>query len=180
MTKIGYTHGRFQPFHKGHLPVLLYILDKYDELWVGISNPLRRLPHNIDSYDNDLKNSIMNGRTADKNLFTFLERKQMILESLKDEDINLNRVKINPHFGYYEEDNWTDFLPSKEMTTIVLHSKDPHHDKKIIHYKKHGWEIETIPLLKEGYSGTEFHKTYPGGDWQDMVPDGTRRVIESK
>jgi len=179
MKTIGYTHGRFQPFHSGHLSILLYILDNYDELWVGISNPLRRLPQNIDSYDQDLKKSILVGRSDAKNIFTFLEREQMIRESLKDEGVDLSRVKIYPHFGYYEEDNWADFLPPKELTTIVLHCKDVHHDKKFVYYKKNGWKTEAIPLLREGYSGTKFHKEYPGGNWQNLVPAGTKRVLDS-
>ena len=180
MTKIGYTHGRFQPLHKGHLPVLLYILDNYDELWVGISNPLRRLPHNIENFDDELKKSIKEARLDSKNIFTFLERKKMILETLKDEGVDLNCVKVYSHFGYYEEDNWADFLPPKEMTTIVLHCKDPHHDKKISYYKKHDWKTEAIPLLKGGYSGTLFHKEYPNGNWRDLVPNGTKKILERK
>lgn len=180
MTKIGYTHGRFQPFHKGHLPILLYILDRYDELWIGISNPLRALPHNFETYDEELKASIAKARLETKNIFTFLEREQMILETLKEERIDLNRVKIYPHFGYYEEDHWADFFPPKDKTTIILHCKDPHHDKKIDHYKKLGWKIEIIPLLKAGYSGTLFYQEYPNGNWRDLVPDGTKKIIENK
>ena len=180
MKKIGYTHGRFQPFHKGHLPILLYILDHYDELWVGIANPLRRLPTNIESYDEKLKESILEARLESKNIFTFLEREHMVLETLKDEGVDLSRVKIYPHFGYYEEDNWTDFLPPKELTTIVLHCKDVHHDKKLEIYKQNSWETEGLPLLTEGYSGTKFHQEYPDGNWEDVVPEGTKRVIMNK
>ena len=71
MKTIGYTHGRFQPFHKGHLAVLLYILNSYDELWIGISNPLRRLPHNIATYEESLKKSILEARAENKNIFTY-------------------------------------------------------------------------------------------------------------
>ena len=178
--KIGYTHGRFQPFHKGHLSVLEYVLKNYDELWVGISNPLRRLPDNIESYNGDIKQSILEARAESKNIFTFLEREKMILDSLKDEGVDMNRVHVYPHFGYYEEKNWTDFLPPKEITTIVLHCKDPHHDRKIDYYKKHGWNVEAIPLLGEGYSGTLFHKEYPDGNWRDLVPNGTRIFLENR
>ena len=99
MKKIAYTHGRFQPLHNGHLPVLLYILNKYDELWIGIANPLRRLPNNIDKYDSDLKKSIFEARKDSKNIFSFIERKKMILDTLKDEGVDLNRIKINPYFS---------------------------------------------------------------------------------
>jgi hypothetical protein len=102
----------------------------------------------------------------------------MILETLKDEDVDLSRVKIYPHFGYYEEKNWADFFPPKKETTIIIHSKDPHHDKKINHYKNNGWKVELIPLLKSGYSGTAFHKEFPKGEWKKMVPNGTKKIIK--
>lgn len=155
-------------------------MDHYDELWVGISNPLRRLPDNIESYDDDLKQSVLEARQEYKNIFTFLEREEMIRSTLKDEGIDMNRVRIYPHFGYYEEENWADFFPPKEMITIVMHCKDPHHDRKVDYYKTQGWNVEAIPLLKEGYSGTLFHKEYPNGRWRDLVPDGTRRFLEEK
>jgi hypothetical protein len=104
----------------------------------------------------------------------------MILDTLKGEGADLNRVSVYPHFGYYEEDNWADFLPPKEITTIVLHCKDPHHNKKFIYYKKHNWNTEALPLLTEGYSGTLFHEEYPNGKWRDLVPDGTKFFLESK
>jgi len=179
MKKIGYTHGRFQPFHKGHLPIMLYILENYDELWVGISNPLRKLPANIDELGEDLQRSIKKARLEKKNIFTFLQRKRMILETLEDEGTDLSRVKIYPHFGYYEETNWTDFMPPKKLTTILLHCKDVHHNKKIKYYKDHNWKVETMPMLKDGYSGTLFHEEYPNGKWQDLIPDGTKRVLNN-
>jgi len=178
ITSIGYSHGRFQPFHKGHLPILLYILKNYDELWVGISNPLRKLPDNIDTYAPKLKQSILLARQANKNIFSFVSRRAMILASLKDKKIDLRRVTILPHFGFYEEKNWADFFPPKDRTTIVLHCKDPHHQAKLAQYQKTGWKTKTLPLLRKGFSGTKFHKKYPNGNWQTLVPDGTRRVIE--
>ena len=48
---IGYTHGRYQPLHNGHFQVFLQILDKYDEIWIGITNPECKVPKNIDSLD---------------------------------------------------------------------------------------------------------------------------------
>ena len=32
-------HGRFQPFHNGHLEYMRGAADRSDELWVGITNP---------------------------------------------------------------------------------------------------------------------------------------------
>jgi cytidyltransferase-like protein len=32
-------HGRFQPFHRGHLEYMRGASERCDELWVGITNP---------------------------------------------------------------------------------------------------------------------------------------------
>ncbi len=175
---IAYIHGRFQPFHKGHLALLLYALNKYDELWIGISNPLRELPPNFISFENDLKASILKARDPKKNIFTYLEREEMILKSLEYENIDLKRVKVLPHFGYYDSKNWQDFLPEKENSILVIHPKDLHHKLKLDVYDKLGWRIDDVPLLDPGVSGTDFHKEYPLDDWQQYVPKGTIEVLE--
>ena len=38
MTR-GFVHGRFQPFHNGHLEYLRGALERCEELFVGITNP---------------------------------------------------------------------------------------------------------------------------------------------
>lgn len=55
MKTIGYNHGRFQPLHNGHFSTFQKILEKYDELWIGIANPLRQLPPNFEKLDDVLK-----------------------------------------------------------------------------------------------------------------------------
>ena len=37
--KRGMIHGRFQPFHNGHLEYMRGAAEQSDELWVGITNP---------------------------------------------------------------------------------------------------------------------------------------------
>ena len=37
--KRGMIHGRFQPFHNGHLEYMRGAAERCDELWVGITNP---------------------------------------------------------------------------------------------------------------------------------------------
>src|SRR5436189_6397838 len=38
-TKRGMIHGRFQPFHNGHLEYLRGAAERSDEVWIGITNP---------------------------------------------------------------------------------------------------------------------------------------------
>ncbi len=55
MTSVAYTHGRYQPLHNGNFKTFLKILEKYDELWIGITNPLRKQIPNIDKLEKDLQ-----------------------------------------------------------------------------------------------------------------------------
>src|SRR3989344_6127092 len=93
---IGYTHGRYQPLHNGHFQVFLQILDKYDEIWIGITNPECKVPKNIDSLDPELRESVLKARAPENNPFTFEERKKMIIKSLEYEGVDILRVKVSP------------------------------------------------------------------------------------
>src|SRR5205085_9034914 len=39
VTRRGMIHGRFQPFHLGHLEYLRGAAERSDEVWIGITNP---------------------------------------------------------------------------------------------------------------------------------------------
>src|SRR5205085_9534116 len=39
LMRRGMIHGRFQPFHNGHLEYLRGAAERSDEVWVGITNP---------------------------------------------------------------------------------------------------------------------------------------------
>ncbi len=177
MAKIGYNHGRFQPLHNGHFNTFLKILEKFDELCVGIANPLRIPPPNMDKLNKDLQKSLKRSRDPKNNPYTFLERYSMIKISLKEKGIDMDRVKILPHFAFYETKNWKDFIPKN--ATIVLSAKDYHHYEKIELYKKEGWNVEFVEPL-QGVSGSIFDEEWPDGNWRDLVPKGTRKILENK
>jgi len=175
--KIAHVHGIFFPFHKGHLDLVLNILKKYDFLYIGIANPLRKLPANINEYPDYLKNSLLKARLPYKNIFTYLEREQMILRSLQCFGVDLSKIKILPQFGCYEEENWKDFIPCKSNCTLVICPNDVHHDFKIDYYKKDGWKIDILDLPRLT-SGTNFHNDFPDGDWEKHLPKGSADVIK--
>ncbi len=174
---IGYTHGRFQPLHNGHFNTMKFILKNYDELWIGIANPLREYPKLLDESDMKLVKSIKEARTPSKNLFTYLQRSEMITTSLVNIKVDLSRVRILPHFAFYDAVNWIDFLPPKNKSKIVLAAKDYHHYMKKDKYLELGWNLEFIDLL-EGISSTKFIAEFPDGEWQKLVPVGISSLIE--
>jgi nicotinamide-nucleotide adenylyltransferase len=73
-TKTGCLTGRFNPPHKGHVELIKQLLKKVDKLVMGIGS-------------SNLKNT-------KKNPFSGEERKQMLEAYLREENIDLNKVKI--------------------------------------------------------------------------------------
>ncbi len=174
---IGYTHGRYEPLHNGHFSVHLEILRDYDFLWVGITNPLRIYPPNMEQLDSDLRKSLEHARAPENNPYNYAQRLEMTTKSLIYQGVDIGRVRVLPHFGYYDMPNWRDFMPPKECSDIVLAPKDIHHEKKMEIYRREGWNVVTVPQIP-GVSGKIFDQEFPDGDWRRLVPRGTLEVIE--
>lgn len=175
--KIGYTHGRYQPLHKGHFNTMLYILQNYDPLWIGIANPLLEKPRLVDRSDKKLVESLKKARATEKNRWTYVDRYDMIYNSLIDKGIKPSRFRILPHFAFYDIKNWLDFLPQTKESVIILAEKDFHHYRKLEQYRKLEWEIETIEPI-QGISSDIFYSQFPLGNWRQLVPTGTKAYLE--
>ena len=72
-------HGRFQPFHNGHLEYLRGAAERSDEVFVGITNPD---PQRIKEEATDPLRHL-----PESNPFTYVERLLMIEAVAKDEGI---------------------------------------------------------------------------------------------
>ncbi|NOX71133.1 MAG: hypothetical protein GXO64_00340 [Candidatus Micrarchaeota archaeon] len=131
----------------------------------------------MNKLDKNLQDSLNKARAPMNNPYTFIERYEMIRISLVEKGIDMNRVRILPHFGFYECDNWKDFIPKN--ATIVLAAKDYHHYTKIKIYQENGWNVEFIEPLP-GISGSIFDKEWPNGKWEELVPEGTRVILKEK
>ena len=176
---IGYTHGRYQPLHNGHFNTMLHILENYDQLWIGIANPLREFPRLTDDSDEDLLRSLKKARSVENNPFTYVQRQEMIISSLIQEGVEPTRFRIVPHFAFYDSINWTELLPPVHESIIVLAAKDYHHYKKIECYRQLGWRVEFVRPL-EGVSGERFDCEYPNGEWRALVPAGAIGFLENQ
>jgi len=177
IKQIAYTHGRFQPVHYGHFDVFTYILKHYDTLWIGIANPLRELPKDLDKLDPKLKESILKARAPENNPYTYIEREEMIRAALENVNVDMRRIRVLPHFSFYDFESWRDFMPPKGDSVIVLPAKDTHHYSKLDVYKREGWEVELLPQIGR-VSGKVFDAAWPDGNWKDLVPKGVDKILE--
>jgi cytidyltransferase-like protein len=81
-------HGRFQPFHNGHLEYMRGAADRSDELWIGITNPdpARILPEESDPVRH----------LPESNPFTYDERLLMVKAAAGDLGLEPASVHVIP------------------------------------------------------------------------------------
>ncbi|MDX1596415.1 MAG: nicotinamide-nucleotide adenylyltransferase [Nitrosopumilaceae archaeon] len=152
----GLLIGRFQPFHLGHLDALKFALSKTENLWVGLGSS--NLPKSKD------------------NPFSAEERKKMILDSI-DDSIS-SRIEI---FFIPDMDNhikWIEMIDTIVPNFEIIFTNDPLTEKL---YSKRGIKAVSIPFTnREILSGTNIRNMIVNDqNWQNLVPEGTRKFLES-
>ena len=90
-------HGRFQPFHNGHLEYMRGAADRSDELWVGITNPD---PARIRPEASDPARHL-----PESNPYTYDERLLMVKAAAPDLGLDAASVHVIP-FPVNEPDLW--------------------------------------------------------------------------
>jgi cytidyltransferase-like protein len=84
--QIGCVHGRFQPFHLGHLEYALGALENVDHLIIGITN----------FYPTTDAKSPAHRFDRDENPFSYWERYRLIEAAMAGESIDRSRFSIVP------------------------------------------------------------------------------------
>ena len=161
------VHGRFQPFHNGHLEYLRGAADRCDELFVGITNPD---PRRIKEEPSDPLRHL-----PESNPFTYVERLLMIQAVAADEGV---RARVIP-FPVNEPELWSAYVP--DGVTQFLRLFSDWGGTKLERLRAAGYEVV---VLDEGaekeISGADVRAAMrDGGDWESLVPPGVARVIRS-
>ena len=162
-------HGRFQPFHNGHLAYLLGASIRCERLLVGITNPDRM---RIRFEEDDPKRHL-----PDANPFTYTERLLMIDESVR-EAAPAVPVHVIP-FPVSEPELWPDYVPAGTVHFLRLFSSWG--ARKLERLRASGFDAV---VLDEGaakdVSGEEVRELMRhGGRWEAHVPPAVARVIRS-
>ena len=161
-------HGRFQPFHNGHLEYLAAAAERSDELFVGITNPD---PTRIRPEPSDPARHL-----PESNPWSYAERLLMVKAAALDLSLDLARVHVIP-FPVNEPELWPAYVP--EDVTQYLRLFSEWGGTKLERLQAAGYEVV---VLHEGaekeVSGADVRAALrEGGDWETLVPPGVAGVI---
>ena len=164
----GMVHGRFQPFHLGHLEYVLEAARCCQQLIVGLTNPdpLRTRFEADDPYRSD----------PAANPFPYHVRCLMVQRSLVEAGVDAGRFTIVP-FPIHDSHLWAHYVPTG--VTHFLRVLSPWGVTKVRQLKAAGYPV--VDLAREGIntiSGTEVRRRWRGGDdWRALVPDAVAEIM---
>ena len=163
-------HGRFQPFHLGHLEYLRGAAERSDEVFVGITNPD---PERIKPEPSDPLRHL-----PESNPWSYVERLLMVEAAAEDLGLDPRSVHVIP-FPVNEPELWPAYVPDGVTQYIRLFSGWG--ETKNERLRAAGYEVV---VLDEGaekeVAGADVRALMrSGGDWEQLVPAGVARVIRS-
>ena len=165
----GMIHGRFQPFHSGHLEYLRGAAERSDEVWIGITNPDRE---RIRAEASDPLRHL-----PESNPYSYAERLLMVKAAATDLGLDPATVHVIP-FPVNEPELWHAYVPAGVTQYLRLFSAWG--GTKLERLRAAGYEVV---ILDEGtakqISGAQVRAALrAGGDWQRLVPPGVARVLD--
>jgi nicotinamide mononucleotide adenylyltransferase len=160
-------HGRFQPFHHGHLEYQRGAAARSQRVFVGITNPD---PRRVKEEPSDPLRHL-----PESNPFTYTERLLMIEAVAHDEGIPVHVIP----FPVNEPELWRAYVPAGVTQYLRLFSDWG--GTKLERMRDAGYEVV---ILDEGaekeISGRDVRETMRAGrEWEALVPAGVARVINS-
>ena len=161
-------HGRFQPFHNGHLEYLKGAGARCEQVFVGITNPD---PTRVQPEESDPLRHL-----PESNPYTYVERLLMVKAAAADAGIAAERLHVIP-FPVNEPELWQAYVPEDVVHFIRLFSNWG--DTKLERLREAGYEVV---VLDEGaakeISGADVRAALrEDGDWERLVPPGVARLL---
>jgi cytidyltransferase-like protein len=164
----GMIHGRFQPFHRGHLAYLTAAAGRCERLLVGITNPDRL--HTRAEPEDGVRH------LPEANPFTYTERLLMVRAAAAAAGVA--PVEVIP-FPISDPEVWPDYVPAG--TVHFLRVLSPWGAAKLERLRAEGFEVVVLDAGggKE-ISGEQVRAAIRGGaDWEPLVPAAVAALIRS-
>jgi len=166
----GSVHGRFQPFHNGHLDYVLQAFDRAEKIKIGLTQIFR---------PRDRVGDLSRDRIS-SNPLAYWERAKLIEAALHDSGVVRERFEFIP-FPIEFPERISEFLPNSVtcFTTVV----SPWNEEKIArleaeHYPVSKLEV-SLPDNNRVTSGSEIRKLIRENDvsWVRYVPPIVSELI---
>jgi nicotinamide-nucleotide adenylyltransferase len=170
MTRVrrGMIHGRFQPFHLGHLEYLRGAAERSEEVFVGITNPD---PTRIRPEPSDPLRHL-----PESNPWTYAERLLMVKAAASDLALDAARVHVIP-FPVNEPELWPAYVPRGATQYLRLFSDWG--GTKLERLREAGYDVVVLDEgARKEISGAEVRAALRNGaGWEPLVPPSVARVI---
>ncbi len=149
--------GRFQPFHKGHLKLVKWALERSDEIIIVVGSAQE-------------SHTLANPMTAGERIY-------IIKETLKDEGIDTSKVYIIPVPDILMNSTWVYHVKSYVPPFDVIISGNP---LVITLFKEAGFNVIRPPMFdREKLVGTNIRRIMiEGGKWEEYLPKKTAELIK--
>jgi nicotinamide-nucleotide adenylyltransferase len=165
---LGMIHGRFQPFHDGHLEYLVAAAGRCRRLAVGITNPegfpLRPEPSDPARH------------LPASNPFTDAERRAMVEAAAAEAGVG--PVEVVP-FPATEPDLWDGLVPAGAVQFVRVLS--PWGASKLSRFEERGHPVVVLEAPGgKRVSGEQVRAAMrSGGDWRALVPPAVAAIIDA-
>jgi cytidyltransferase-like protein len=164
----GCVHGRFQPFHNGHLEYVLRARQRCERLVVGITaaDPVAVRKEDASPHRHE----------PASNPFTYFERLQMIQDTLLAQGLSPRHFAIVP-FPIQDPGLISRYVP--EGTTHFVRVYSCWEGEKVRRLRDEGLPVEVLdPGGEKKVSGSEVrHLVREDLPWEHLVPRDTAEVV---
>ncbi|WP_049971375.1 adenylyltransferase/cytidyltransferase family protein [Haladaptatus cibarius] len=164
---VGHIHGRFQPFHDGHLEYAKWASNNCDQLIIGITNA--DPSHIAEEVDDPKRHKLAH------NPLKYYERKRIIEMAIEQSNIE-TAFSISP-FPINRPELWQYYIPQDVYHFILM--LEEWHETKVSRLRRHGKEVKTKRKERD-ISGYEVRKKIAtNAEWKDDVPNAVADELES-
>ncbi|MFH0847961.1 MAG: nicotinamide-nucleotide adenylyltransferase [archaeon] len=157
MSKTALYVGRFQPFHRGHLEAIRYVLERVEVLIICVGSA---------QYSHTLENP-----------FTAGERITMTRLALDEGEVDASRYYIIPIEDVNIHSLWVSQVKSLTPRFEIVFSNEP---LTATLFHEAGFPVESIPFFKrDEYSSTEVRKRMiEEENWRSLVPVSVAKYVD--